>query len=99
MAAVTAQRVKELFHKVYGDSQNFMTPEVLRYGVAGPYGYELSWGHGLFGGIKYGVTVLLLNGEKRHDLSAGGFTLEEAEEHIRKLRSGELEEEVDETEA
>lgn len=67
--------------------KNIMTPDVIRYGVAGRYAYELSSGTGLTREPIYGVTIVLRgSGERRHDLSKMCESLEEAESYISSLR-------------
>ncbi len=56
--------VREIFYNTFGDSQNFMTPEVVSYQVAGPYAVELSRGTGIWNESIYGVTVLELDGTR-----------------------------------
>lgn len=62
---MTPTTVRDIFHKVYKGSPNFMTPDVLRYGSKGDHVYELSRGDG-FGDIKVmiGVTVLKREGSE-----------------------------------
>lgn len=80
---MTQSQIRDLFRTVYGNSRNFMTPDVLGYGKRGRLVYELSTGHFMDDTI-YGVTVLETDGEKRHDLSAGSFkSLDEAKAYIK----------------
>lgn len=77
-----------IFKQEYGDSTNFMIPDVIGYGVISPgknIVYELSRGFDLVNERIFGVTVT--NGiERFYDDSMGMFkTLDEAIEHIRHL--------------
>lgn len=79
---------EEIFKMEYGDSQNFMTPETIGYGVISPgrnIVFELSRGTNLQDDIIFGITVT--DGETRYyDDSMGGFkTLKEAMEHVQHL--------------
>lgn len=66
--------------------KNIMTPDVIRYGVAGHYAYELSGGTGIKREPIFGVTVLTRKfGEHRHELSKMFFSIEEAEGWISDL--------------
>lgn len=66
--------------------KNLMTPDVIRYGVSGPYAYELSEGEGFSREPIYGVTVLLRgSGERRNDLSKCVYSLAGAEAYIREI--------------
>lgn len=66
---------------------NFMTPEIVGYGWAGPHAYELSKGTGIMGGTIYGVTVVDPGGKRRYDLSKGGFhSQKEVREHLDSIK-------------
>lgn len=80
---MTQSQIRDLFRTTYNNSRNFMTPDVLGYGKRGRLVYELSTGHFADDTI-YGVTVLEVDGTKRHDLSAGGFpSLDAAKTYIK----------------
>ena len=63
------------FRKVYHGNPNFMTPDILEYGLIPGGAYELSKGRGFEGGPIYGVTVVKFgpNGpEKTGSEAVGG---------------------------
>jgi len=65
--------------------RNFMTPNVIRYGSAGQFIYELSSGRNINDtGLMYGVTVKHRNGDST-DLSVACITQQEALDYIRTL--------------
>jgi len=89
---MTAQSI---FNDFYGRSKNFLTPIVIRYGKIGDnIVYELSVGdlldHNLFG-----VTILYKekNGqwERAPHLNRCFVSLEDAENHLIKIKQGEIE--------
>ena len=80
--------IKTLFDTVYDGRMNPLTPEVLRYGKAGRLCFELSKGEGINGEPLFGVTVLEIDGTKRHDLGQSFPSLSEAEAHISKEIKG-----------
>ena len=55
---------RQLFKQCYGDSHNFMTPNIIKYGKKGHFYYELSKGRGISFNYNekekmlYGVTIL-----------------------------------------
>lgn len=58
-----SNRVQRIFHQAFNGLPNHVTPDVLEYGKAGPYVYELS--RGCFGSVEvYGVTVLTASGQR-----------------------------------
>lgn len=63
---------------------NFMTPEILRYGRAGPFVYELATGSGIGGGAIFGVTVVRAT-KHRTDLGRCFSSLSQAEDYISDL--------------
>ena len=66
--------------------ENFMTPNVERYGQQGDFVYELSSGEGFTGGTIYGVTVVDLRTMKhRNDLSEMFHSYSEANDYINDL--------------
>lgn len=76
---------KALFDQ-YIKGKNIMTPDVIRYGVAGKYAYELTEGTGFKREPIFGVTILTRRyGEHRHDLSKMFYSIEEAEAWISTL--------------
>lgn len=65
--------------KAYGGARNFVTPEVIDYGLTNGYAWELSTGRGLYNEPVYGVTVVnVLLGTKEYDLSKCFMTHQEA---------------------
>lgn len=83
-------QAKTIFKRTYGRQGNFMTPNLIRYGLIAPYmAYELSSGEGINGGQLYGVTVLRSKFgkpiEKMRQISQAFGTLAEAEAHINNL--------------
>lgn len=81
--------IRNIFSKVFNGQKNIMTPDVLRYGKAGDYYYELSQSDShyknAFGGARFGVTVLdhLHN---KTDLSKSFNNLNSAELYIKSLK-------------
>ena len=56
---MTERQIKDVFHKAYNGSKNFMTPHVSQYRNIGPLVVEYSDGRGLEPGTTiYGYTVL-----------------------------------------
>ena len=80
-------KIKTKFIEVYNGNKNIFTPNILGYGKRGDFLYELSWGDAIFPRqpIIYGVTVITLSGEKRHDLSQSFQRKADAESFITKL--------------
>ena len=58
------RRARALFRGTFGDSSNFMTPELIEYRIVGQYAVELSRGSGIWNNALYGVTVLELDGSR-----------------------------------
>ena len=57
--------IARVFRRVYNGDRNFMTPDILRFGIRGHFIYELSSGAGIDGGTLYGLPVLELDGQHR----------------------------------
>jgi hypothetical protein len=75
-----------IFSRVFNGKINWITRNVLNYGVTGNFYYELS--HQSFTGDwgdLYGVTVIDKDENKRPDLSKAFSQLSEAQEYIRSL--------------
>jgi len=69
---------RRVFYDTFGDSTNFVTPEVVSYHLIGPYAVELSKGSAIIGdGELWGVTVLECDGQ-RTDLSQSFQTDDDA---------------------
>ena len=67
-----------VFFEQFGESTNFMSPEVVFYQLVGRFAVELSRGAGFSPGTSiYGVTVLEMDG-RRTDLSQSFGTHAEA---------------------
>jgi hypothetical protein len=75
--------IRSVFSRVFKNKANFMTPYTLKLGKRGKMIWEISTGEGFRGARLYGVTVIELPSEKRHDLSKCFSTLEEAEAYIK----------------
>lgn len=94
---ISPSSVKAIFTDTYKGVQNFMTPNSINWGFIkrdeSHLAWELSEGTGLLSvEMIYGVTVLEVNSiggvlNKRHDLSKGGFSKEEAEQYIKSLKT------------
>jgi hypothetical protein len=88
MKTLSQYDIKNMFNVAYNFTANFMTPDVIKYGMAGNYVYEISTGKGFMNDSIYGVTVLERDtGNKRHDLSKCFGTEEKAYNYISELRS------------
>ncbi len=73
---------KQLFD-THVKGKNIMTPDIIRYGVAGKYAYELSEGTDFKHRPIFGVTVLRRkDGAHRTELGRCCHSIEEAEEYI-----------------
>lgn len=84
------QTARAIFKRTYGNVGNFMTPNLIEYGLIAPYmAYELSKGEGIGGGTIYGVTVLRSKygkpTEKLRELSECFETIALAKRHISKI--------------
>ena len=79
--------IQSTFRKTFNNQPNFITPNLVRYGTAGSYLYELASGEGIMGGTTYGVTVLTKTGSKTN-ASKGGFSEYAAEKYIKDLKMG-----------
>lgn len=82
---------KDIVRLEYGDSKNFMTPEVIKYGkISKNLAYELSFGIGLCREDLYGVSVVELLDDgttrRRTDLSKVLNSLKEALDYIEELK-------------
>ena len=79
----------DIIKMAYGQSTNFMTPNIMRYGkIHRNIAYELSSGEGIdrqpIYGVSFAVYIPTQNRAIRaHGLSKGGFSLIEAEKYIR----------------
>lgn len=84
---------KAIFKSVYGDSTNFMTPDVLEYGeLPKDRYYELSEGEGFDREPIFGVTVVFLDYDGKHKRSENEsklvFSMREARQYIEQLKEG-----------
>lgn len=76
---------RELFHKVYDGRANFMTPDILRYGITDGYAWEISEGTGISKEPIFGLTVInVMLGTPNRELSGMYNSFEEA---IKKAKS------------
>lgn len=87
-------KANRMFREVYQGGANFMTPRILRRGLAGAFAWELSEGRGMGNQKIWGVTVLQDNGAghpvtKRTDLSGCYQSLGAAQEAIDNLATQE----------
>lgn len=97
-----SNRAKEIIRKEYGDSTNFITPNVIRYELVGtlPDGHtvaaEVSAGTGIMDdGRRFGVSLALErpdgSTERLHDLSEVFSSMEDADaliDHVRESMEG-----------
>ena len=94
--------IRRTFERVYNNARNFMTPDILRFGIRGHFIYELSSGRGIEPGTTiFGVSVLELDEQKRpssamkrRDLSGCYPTRALAHRAIDRLKEPTLEEKV-----
>jgi len=77
--------IRAKFHREFSGKPNFMTPTILDYGKRGVHLFEISTGRGLRGDPIYGVTVITVRGERRHDLSQCFSTLADATAYTKSL--------------
>ena len=77
--------IRDKFRFTFKGAPNFMTPDILDYGKRGVRLFEISTGRGLQGGPIYGVTVITVRGERRHDLSQCFGTLADATAYTKSL--------------
>lgn len=82
---------RQIIKREYGNSRNFITPQIIRYGkVDKNLAYELSRGEGIKGEDIYGVSVVELKQdgttERRIDLSNMFYSLREAQDYIKTLK-------------
>lgn len=85
----TNRTQEEIFKKAYGDSNNFMTPYLIGYGLINAKKhivYELSHGTDFEYNRIYGVTVTDGN-ERFYDDSQSFSSIDEALKHIQNLIS------------
>lgn len=85
---MTAQ---EIIRKAYGNSRNFMTPNILGRGLLPGGAYELSTGSGFDHEPIYGVSVVWLNlggttERAKYPVSQMFYSREDARAHIRRLK-------------
>jgi hypothetical protein len=89
----TTPTAREILRREYGDSRNFMAPNVITRGkLSRSVAYELAWGDGIEHGTKvYGVSVVRLHEdgttERDYDSSCCFSSLQAAKEHIESLRA------------
>lgn len=88
-----SSKARAIFKRTYGKQTNFMTPNVMEYGMAtANLAWELSSGEAFGGGLFYGVTVLeQIWGRptnRRTDLSQSFATEPEARRYIKTLSKG-----------
>jgi hypothetical protein len=81
---------RQVIKAEYGDSKNFMTPNVVKTGWCGKLrAFELSSGEGIMGGRIYGVSVVQLREdgttERCYDLSQVFDSIRAANEYIAEL--------------
>lgn len=79
---VTRTRVDEMFREAFNGQPNLMTPHVETRGSRGAFVYEISSGEGITGATIYGVTILDLRGNQRHDLSTSFSSYKEALDYL-----------------
>ncbi len=82
----------EIIKREMGNSKNFMTPTVLKYGkIISNIAFELSKGTGFYHNLLVGVTIVLLkrnNTTTRHlGLSKSFQSFNEAENYISNLKT------------
>ena len=84
---------RQIIKKEYGNSKNFITPYILRYGkISENVAYELSEGTGFEHNAIYGVSIVTVdeqgNTKREFDLSKHFDSLLEVEGYIGRLREG-----------
>ena len=80
--------IRDQFIKVFNNKINSFSPNVIEYGNKGSLMFELSKGREFMDITLYGVTVLILLGDrplKTYDKSQAFATLEEARKYIETL--------------
>lgn len=78
---------KEIIQKHYGKSNNFMTPDVIKYGKIGQsLAYELSSGKGFTGNTIYGLSFAHETEGRKNDLSTCLHSIKEVENYIESLK-------------
>lgn len=80
---MTDNEIRSTFSRIFKEKANFMTPYTVKFGKRGKMIWEISTGEGFRGARLYGVTVIELPSEKRHDLSQCFSSLKEAETYIK----------------
>lgn len=75
--------ISGIFNEVFDGMPNFMTPTVVGYGKKGGKIWEISSGRGMGNEVIYGVTVIDLPRQHRHDLSQCFTSLDEAKAYIK----------------
>lgn len=89
-------RARDLLQREYGGSRNFMTPDILRVGLAGDrMAWELSKGRGFEGETIWGVSVVIENDDGTTDRPLEPFSQlfhsrAKAEAHISALKAGDV---------
>lgn len=79
---------REAFHKAYGNSTNFMTPDFKSLERVGKYAVEVSTGQGFTGEKIWGVSIVTLaDGKKCQDLSQLCHSMSEVNKVLGTLRA------------
>ena len=79
-------QIATVFFGAYNGKRNFMTPNVVQYGTAGEYIYELSTSDSLWQGMKpFGVTLLYPNGAKPDATNIGMVSRSVAKAYLASL--------------
>lgn len=82
----TKTQARLMIQKLYGDSRNFVTPKVLRYGkINKNVAYELSKGN-FMNKDMFGVSVVSSR-RKLYDKSKSFFSKNQAESYINELKN------------
>lgn len=79
-------KIRQIFSRHFNGQKNLLTGDIVRYGKAGRFFYELSTGEAFLGVEMFGVTVLSGRGwqkDHEHDLSGCFHSLDKAEAHIK----------------
>jgi hypothetical protein len=84
---------RNIIKKAYGNSKNFMTPKLIRYGkINSRLAYELSYGDGIIENtVIFGVSVASMDPEEKNakmefELSKCYHSIQEAEHYIKDLK-------------
>lgn len=75
----------EIFEKVFNKQKNFMTPHIVARGLRKNFAWEISSGEGIEHNTIYGVTIIKLPDEHRHDKSMLFDSHKEAKQYIHGL--------------